>query len=168
MFPPIIDYARLDQAIEAAEQMLVPYNENLVHLNNEIVRVQQEIVAATAIVQLIARADTRREVLGDCHPYSEIYADVIGNRDGLDQHRQFLNTLEFRQKSYGGLLVATKKAIEMLENDIADLKTVAKTRFRCRWEYLSVPSNGWSFFIFRYSPRPFRVQPTFFQTQYSF
>lgn len=151
MFPPSINYARVHQATEAAEKMLEAYKKNQLDLNKNIKRLQEEILAATAIVHLITRADARREVLGDCHPYSDMYADVIGDQVGLAQHQQFLSTLEFRKTRYTELLDTTNKAIGMLENDIADLKKIAKTRFGGRLAYFSIPSNGWSLFPFRHA-----------------
>lgn len=144
MYPPAVDYPKLQQAQSRAEHLLERYKSNLLGLKAEANCLIKEVAATKAIIELTERSTERREILRDCYRSNEYYDDFLGGEKELSSHRLFLSTLQARHSSYSKLIESTQAAIDLLEKDMAAMATIAGTPFRQLLHYYTMPANGWS------------------------
>ncbi len=150
-----IDYVKVNQAIETANNILNSYENNKEYLKKEIKTLQREIGATKAIINLMSRDKARRKALRDTFPHGESYANSIDNNDMPINPHDLLKILNDRKKSFERLLMDTEKAIKIIKSDLLDLKEVEKTPFRQTIEYFTIPSHGWELFKLNFTQNHF-------------
>lgn len=150
MIVPRIDPTEVQKTLELAEELLIPYKNELECQKIELEITKVELSAAQALASILKRDKLRRVVLegsGDAGSY--YCAQTMGR--GLDAHEQFISILEYRFSRFSRKIELCNQAIQLLESDIVDLKKLQGIKFRDMVLYFSYITDepSWSFFMYR-------------------
>jgi hypothetical protein len=150
MLVPNINRTEAQSAMELAEELMIPYKEDLEHQTLQLEFSKKELSAAQALVSIIKRSEIRSKVLKDCAEFGSCYTSKLDDGD-LQRCEQFVSTLEYRVMAFSRRIDRCNEAIDLLNNDISDLKKILDTPFGNMYVYLACIGDGpgWAFFTYK-------------------